>query len=137
MTSKILIVDDNLGLLTALQHTLEIEGYQVVAAGDGREAIRQVYLEHPDLLILDIMMPQMGGYQVCEQLKADEQTRDIPVIFLSAAGQVLNKTRAFSVGGIDYITKPFEIEEMLARVETHLALRAMQKQLKHEIAERK
>ncbi|MCP4544480.1 MAG: response regulator [Chloroflexi bacterium] len=137
MTSKILIVDDDLGLLTALQHTFAIESYEVVIASNGQEAINQAHSERPDLVILDIMMPRMDGYQVCEQLKADEQTRDIPVIFLSAAGQVINKTKAFSVGGIDYVTKPFHIEEMLARVETHLALRAMQKQLEHEIAERK
>jgi PAS domain S-box-containing protein len=137
MNSKILIVDDDHGLLTALQHTFEIEGYQVFTAGNGQEAIRLVHSEQPDLLILDVMMPQMDGFQVCEQLKADEQTRDIPVVFLSAAGQVLSKTRAFSVGGIDYITKPFQIKEMLARVKTHLTLRAMQKQLEHEIAERR
>ncbi len=137
MINKILIADDNPGVLGALQDIFEIEGYQVVTASDGQEAMRQVYAEHPDLLILDVMMPRMDGYQVCEQLKTDEQTRDIPVIFLSATGQVINKTKAFSVGGIDYITKPFQIEEVLARVETHLALRAMQKRLEHEIAERR
>ncbi len=137
MTSKLLIVDDDRGLLMALRHTFEIEGFQVVTASNGQEAVRLAHSEHPDLLILDVMMPRMNGYQVCEQLKLNEQTRDIPVIFLSAAGQVMSKTKAFSVGGIDYITKPFQIEEMLARVETHLALREMQKQLEHEIAERK
>jgi DNA-binding response OmpR family regulator len=75
----------------------------------------------PDLILLDISMPYLSGYQVCEQLKANQQTADIPVIFLSALSEVLDKVQAFSLGGVDYITKPFQVQEVLARVETHIA----------------
>jgi two-component system, sensor histidine kinase ChiS len=83
----------------------------------------------PDLILLDIKMPGMNGYEVCEQLKANEKTCEIPVIFISALNEVFDKVKAFSVGGVDYITKPFQVEEVLARVETHLKLRQLQQQL--------
>lgn len=85
--------------------------------------------EPPDLILLDIKMPGMNGYEVCERLKAGVNTCDIPIIFISVLGEVGGKVQAFAVGGVDYVTKPFQFEEVLARVETHLALRALQKQL--------
>jgi sigma-B regulation protein RsbU (phosphoserine phosphatase) len=83
----------------------------------------------PSLILLDIKMPEMNGYEVCEQLKADAQTRDVPIIFISALDELQDKVRAFAMGGVDYITKPFQVEEVVARVETHLTLRRLQEQL--------
>ncbi len=83
----------------------------------------------PDLILLDVKMPQMNGYEVCQKLKADERTQDIPVIFISALGDVLDKVKAFQVGGVDYITKPFQVEEVLARLQTHLTICKLQNQL--------
>jgi PleD family two-component response regulator len=83
----------------------------------------------PDLILLDIMMPDMDGYEACERIKADERTRDIPVLFISALDEMEDKVKAFTAGGVDYITKPFQAEEVLARVQTHLALRDLNRQL--------
>jgi signal transduction histidine kinase len=132
---SILIVDDNRENLRLLTSVLTQRGYTVRAALDGHLALASVQAKLPDLIMLDIMMPEMDGYQVCAQLKENERTRNIPVIFISATGQVLDKVKAFSVGGVDYITKPFQTAEMLARVETHLALRAMQKQIEEKNAQ--
>jgi signal transduction histidine kinase len=129
LPSSILVVDDNRENLRLLTSVLTKQGYVVRAAPDGRLALASAQAKLPDLILLDVMMPEMDGYQICAQLKADERTRNIPVIFVSAADQVLDKVKAFSVGGVDYITKPFQMAEMLARVQTHLALRAMQKQI--------
>ncbi len=140
---NILIVDDTPANLKILTSMLTKQGYQVRPALNGQLALTAVQETPPDLILLDIMMPEMGGYQVCQRLKADEQTRDIPIIFISALGQMEDKVKAFAGGGVDYITRPFRIEEVLARVKTHLALRDMQKrlqeqnaQLEQEIAER-
>lgn len=140
---NILVVDDtpeNLAILTSM---LSRQGYLVRPAISGEVALKAVRKNPPDVILLDIMMPHMSGYEVCEQLKADEQTRDIPVIFISALHKVFDKVKAFSLGGVDYITKPFQLEEVLARVETHLTLRSLHRelqenntQLEHEIAER-
>jgi PAS domain S-box-containing protein len=126
---KILIVDDTPTILHVLYEILTEKTYQVHAVNSGSHAIQAVQTNPPDLILLDIMMPEMNGYQVCEHLKADEQTRDIPIIFISAMDEVGEKIKAFSTGGVDYVTKPFRVEEVLARVETHITLRAMQKQL--------
>src|SRR5207237_3307777 len=83
----------------------------------------------PDLILLDIVMPDLDGYEVCTRLKADDRTRDIPVIFISAVDEVLDKVKAFDSGGVDYIVKPFQPEEVLARIQTHLSLRRLQKHL--------
>jgi len=104
-------------------------GYHVRPVPDGSLALAAVQAEPPDLILLDIRMPGMNGYQVCEHLKADAQTCDIPIIFISALDAIQDKVRAFTVGGVDYVTKPLQVEEVLARVETHLALRKLQKQL--------
>lgn len=124
----ILIVDDKPDNVQLLSETLSAQGYKVRGVLSGAMALR-VVRSVPDLILLDIMMPEMDGYEVCKTLKAAEATRDIPVIFLSALDDVAGKVKAFTVGGIDYITKPFQIEEVLARVENHLTLRQLQKQL--------
>ncbi|MGK7877298.1 MAG: response regulator [Xenococcaceae cyanobacterium] len=126
---NILVVDDNPINLRLLVSILKKKGYQVRPVPNGELALSAAHGLPPDLILLDIMMPGMDGYQVCKQLKADERTRDIPIIFISAINQVLDKVKAFSVGGVDFITKPFQLEEVLARVETHLAIRSLQKSL--------
>jgi len=138
-----LIVDDQPANLRVLGSILTQQGYRVHSADSGALALKAARETQPDLILLDILMPEMDGYEVCEQLKADRRTRDIPIIFISALGELRDKVKAFAVGGVDYVAKPFQLEEVLARVETHVALRAMQKQLEeknvqleHEIAER-
>jgi sigma-B regulation protein RsbU (phosphoserine phosphatase) len=127
--ANILIVDDTPANLRLLSQMLAEQGYQVRPVPDGSLALAATRAEPPDLILLDIRMPEMNGYEVCEHLKAEAQTRDIPIIFISALDATQDKVRAFSVGGVDYVTKPFQVEEVLARVETHLALRKLHKQL--------
>lgn len=141
---NILIVDDTPENLQVLSATLSERGYKVRGVIKGKMAIRAAQSSPPDLILLDIRMPDMNGYEVCEQLKADPQTQAIPVIFISALDEVLDKVRAFSVGGVDYITKPFQVEEVLARVDHQLTIQRLQKQLlaqnqqlQQEIIERK
>lgn len=122
----ILIVDDTPANLRLLSHILTDQGYHVRPIPDGPLALAAVWADPPDLILLDVRMPEMDGYQVCERLKSDPQTRDIPVIFISALDATQDKLRAFRAGGVDYVTKPFQPAEVLARVETHLALRALQ-----------
>jgi diguanylate cyclase (GGDEF)-like protein/PAS domain S-box-containing protein len=133
---RILVVDDTPANLRLLMDMLGEHGYLVHPASGGEPALRFVQSNLPDLILLDIMMPGMDGFQVCERLKANMQTRDVPVIFLSAADQVLDKVRAFASGGVDYIVKPFQVEEVLARIETHLLLRSLQKNLEKRVLER-
>jgi len=125
----ILIVDDNTKNLKLLVDILKKAGYSVRPANDGELALRTIKVKLPMLILLDIRMPNMDGYAVCQQLKASKKTRHIPVIFISAISDPLDKVKAFNVGGIDYITKPFSPEEVLARVKTHLCIRTMQNQL--------
>jgi len=127
----ILIVDDTPANLRLLSQMLAEHGHSVRAVTSGGRALASARLSRPDLVLLDIKMPEMNGYEVCERLKADVQTRDVPVIFISALDELQDKVRAFAVGGVDYITKPFQVEEVLARVETHLALRRLQEQLEN------
>ncbi|WP_158598038.1 diguanylate cyclase domain-containing protein [Noviherbaspirillum saxi] len=141
---NILIVDDLSENLRLLTNILSAHGYTVHAAKSGASALQYLQANLADLVLLDVVMPGMDGYQVCELLKSDERTRDIPVIFLSSADHVFNKTQAFSKGGVDYMLKPFHEEELLARINVHLSLRAVQKQLveqniqlQKEIVERK
>ena len=142
--SNILVVDDTHANLRLLTKLLTEHGYIVRPVADGQLALGSAQTAPPDLILLDIRMPGLSGYDVCKQLKEDERTRDIPVIFLSALQEVFDKIKAFSFGGVDYITKPFQAEEVLARIETHLTLRNLQKrlqkknvQLQQEILERK
>ncbi len=133
---NILIVDDTPANLRLLSNMLSEQGFKVRSVISGPMALTAVHAAPPDLILLDINMPGMNGYEVCEQLKADPETREIPVIFISALDEVHDKVKAFTVGGVDYITKPFQFEEVLARVQAHLALRNLQRELQAEIAER-
>jgi sigma-B regulation protein RsbU (phosphoserine phosphatase) len=126
---SILIVDDTPANLRLVSQMLAGRGYQVRPVPDGELALSAVRAEPPDLILLDVRMPGMDGYEVCTRLKADPQTRDIPIIFISALDATQDKVKAFTLGGVDYITKPFQIEEVLARVATHLTLRRLQDRL--------
>ncbi|HEY9604115.1 MAG TPA: PAS domain S-box protein, partial [Allocoleopsis sp.] len=129
LKENILIVDDNPTNLNLLKEILSGAGYKVRAALSAQVALKSADLTLPDLILLDILMPEMDGYQACEQLKASPATRDIPIIFISALSEVMDKVKAFSLGGVDYITKPFQAEEVLARVENQLRLQRLSKQL--------
>lgn len=130
---NVLIVDDTLPNLRIVAKILIESGYLVRGIANGAMALAAAASEPPDLILLDIMMPEMDGYEVCRRLKADEHTREIPVIFMSALDEIMDKVKAFAVGGVDYITKPFQVEEVLARVKTHIALQALQKKLEHQV----
>ena len=125
----ILIVDDTPANLRLLAGMLTQQNYKARPTPRASAALKSAQLSPPDLILLDINMPEMNGYEVCRRLKADERTCDIPIIFISALGEINDKVKAFAAGGVDYITKPFQIEEVLARVETHLTLRRLQQQL--------
>jgi signal transduction histidine kinase len=132
MTKKaasILVVDDKPANLRLLAGILSEQGYTVRLARNGNKGLSSALSFPPDLILLDIKMPGMDGYQVCEALKAKQSTRDIPVLFISALHEALDKVKAFAVGGVDYITKPFQVEEVMVRVETQLALGNLQKEL--------
>ncbi|PSB32946.1 hybrid sensor histidine kinase/response regulator [Stenomitos frigidus] len=126
---NILVVDDRPDNLRLLEMMLSQHGYEVRKVLNGSLAIKVAQAFLPDLILLDIRMAAMDGYEVCQQLKASPQTREIPVIFLSALDNVIDKVKAFQVGGVDYITKPFQVEEVLARVEHQLTIRTLQQQL--------
>ncbi|HBA84165.1 MAG TPA: hybrid sensor histidine kinase/response regulator [Verrucomicrobia bacterium] len=122
----ILVVDDTPANLRLLTDLLKERGCKVRPVPGGQLAIQAVQKEKPDLILLDINMPGMNGYEVCERLKADDALKEIPVIFISALDETMDKIKAFAVGGLDYITKPFQFEEVEARVQTHLKLRRLQ-----------
>ena len=127
--TNILVVDDFVESLQLLEQLLGREGYTVRLMPDSTMVMMAARSNPPDLILLDIMMPELDGYEVCRQLKNDASTKDIPVIFLSALGEPLDKVKAFDAGGVDYIVKPFQREEVLARVSTHLNIRFLMKQL--------
>ncbi len=122
-TATVLIVDDEPLNVDLLEQELAAAGYRTLSAASGEEALAKAVKAAPDLVLLDVMMAGLDGYAVCERLKAAEATRAIPVIFLTALTETFEKVRAFSAGAVDYVTKPFETEELLARVGTHIALR--------------
>ncbi|MEG4341867.1 response regulator [Microcoleus sp. A003_D6] len=141
---NILIVDDTPENLQVLSATLSDRGYKVRGVINGKMALRAALSGSPDLILLDIKMPEMDGYEVCTQLKAQAKTSEIPVIFISALDEVLDKVTAFQVGGVDYITKPFHVAEVLARIEHQLTIQRLKRQLidrntqlQQEIIERK
>lgn len=125
----ILIVDDQMQNLRLLSAMLKEHGHQVRVVVSGDMALKSVQADAPDLILLDVNMPEMNGYEVCQRLKLNHLTRDIPIIFLSALDEVTNKVEAFSIGGVDYITKPFRIEEVLVRVETQLVIKRTREDL--------
>ena len=125
----ILLVDDtptNLGVLFEL---LKGRGFKVSVAEDGESALEQVNYARPDLILLDVLMPLMDGFTTCERLKAQPETREIPVIFMTALTDTVDKVKGFELGAVDYITKPFQQEEVLARIRTHLSLQQLKASL--------
>ena len=128
----ILIVDDQLSNLKILANLLENNNYKVKKALDGESALISIDKEIPDLILLDIKMPNFSGYEVCQHLKYNLKTKDIPVIFISALAEVFDQVKASEVGAIDYITKPFQEEEVLARVKSQLTIQQQKKLLEQE-----
>ncbi|NNG01401.1 MAG: response regulator [Desulfobacteraceae bacterium] len=126
---NILIVDDTPENLRVLTDMLTEQGYKVRPAPSGKLALSGAAAILPDLILLDIHMPEMDGYEVCRRLKADKATKSVPIIFISALSEVFDKVKAFKAGGVDYITKPFQVEEVLARISTHLTISRLHKQL--------
>lgn len=129
---NILIVDDLPDNLRLLRDTLSEEGYKIRSATTGAMALRAAQSPLTELILLDIKLPDLDGYEVCKQLKSDVRTANIPVIFLSALNETFNKVQGFAVGGVDYISKPFQVEEVLARVATHLTVRRLQQSLEEQ-----
>ena len=121
--SSVLIVDDEPVNVDLLEQELADAGYRTLSAASGEQAIEIAARDKPDLILLDVMMPGIDGYEACRRLKAAEATRPIPVIFLTALSDSFEKVRGFGAGAVDYVTKPFDLEELLARIRTHLGLR--------------
>ncbi|HEY9597152.1 MAG TPA: hybrid sensor histidine kinase/response regulator [Cyanophyceae cyanobacterium] len=130
--SIILLVDDNPTNLGILLDFLGNSGFRLLVAQDGESAIDQMEYILPDLILLDVMMPGIGGFETCRRLKANERTKDIPVIFMTALTETVDKVQGFSVGAADYVTKPIQAEEVLARIKTHLAFQRLRKQLQEQ-----
>ena len=130
--NTILIVDDMPNNLGALLDYLTDFGFEVLVAEDGESAIEQVEYALPDLILLDVLMPGIDGFETCSRLKSNQTTKDIPVIFMTALSDAEDKVKGFSVGGVDYVTKPIQQAEVLARVTTHLSIRNLQKQLQQQ-----
>jgi signal transduction histidine kinase len=131
---KILVVDDAPDNLRMLMSLLS-QAYEIVEAENGKAALTMAREQLPDLILLDVMMPDINGFEVCKQLKADDQTRHIPVIFLTVHDKLSDKMTAFKAGGVDYVTKPFHTQEVLMRVETHLTIHRLRTRLETQIAE--
>jgi two-component system, sensor histidine kinase and response regulator len=129
MNETVLIVDDTPDNVKVLRALLYNAGFHVLIAEDGNEGIQVVEYAMPDLILLDIMMSNMNGFEVCQYLKSQQKTKDIPIIFMTALTEVVNKLKGFKLGAADYITKPFHQEEVLARVKAHITLRKQQQQL--------
>lgn len=127
--TTIMVVDDTPANLRLLDQTLQEEGYRVTAFPRGQMALKAAVRQPPDLILLDINMPDMDGYQLCQRLKENSELKEIPVIFISAGGETAQKLEAFAAGGVDYVTKPFQLPEVKARVHTHLKLRWTQLEL--------
>jgi len=127
--ADILVIDDTPANLTLLAGMLKEQGYKARLVPNGKLALQAAADDPPDLILLDIMMPEMDGYEVCRRLKEDEKLKKIPVIFISALNEPMDKVKAFSVGGLDYVAKPFHFEEVQARVDTHLKLNRLQIEL--------
>ncbi|MBN1993354.1 MAG: hybrid sensor histidine kinase/response regulator [Anaerolineae bacterium] len=128
----ILIVDDNPTNLGVLFDYLQGSGFKVLVAEDGEVALQRAGYTQPDIILLDVMMPGWNGFETCQQLKDNEETRDIPVIFMTALSDAVDKVRGLKLGAVDYVTKPLQHEEVLARINTHLTIRKLQKNLREQ-----
>lgn len=135
MPDTILIVDDTPANISVLVDALAGAGRQLLVAEDGEDALEQTTRTQPDLILLDVMMPGIDGFETCRRLKARTATRAIPVIFMTALHDTAEKVKAFGVGAVDYITKPIQHEEALARINTHLSLRRLRRELEKELAQ--
>jgi diguanylate cyclase (GGDEF)-like protein len=135
--ANILIVDDVPTNLHVLAQTLRTAGFMVWLATDGHNALGQIAHEQPDLILLDVRMPDIDGFEVCKRLQANPKTCEIPIIFMTAHQDAVDKVKGLSLGGVDYVTKPFQDEEVLARIKVHLRLRALREALQQEIEQRK
>lgn len=129
---SILVVDDTPDNLRVLNAILTKAGYEPRLLPSGKMALESLKVEQPDIILLDICMPEMDGFEVCAQIKKNPEMRDIPIIFISALSDTEDKVKAFSTGGVDYITKPFKEEEVLARIDTHIHLYRLQKELQQK-----
>ena len=135
INASIVIVDDVPENLELLSEILSEYSAFVRTAGGGAEALDIILADPPDLVMLDVMMPDIDGYQVCEELKANKATADVPIIFITALHEAVDKVRAFSLGAADYVTKPFQVDEVIARISAHLALSRSKIQLREQVAE--
>jgi len=126
---QLLLVDDNVTNLQVLHQTLDGRGYKLLVAKSGASALAIAAKAKPSLILLDIMMPEMDGYEVCQQLKSDPELKDIPIIFLSALTDTKDKVKGLDLGAVDYIAKPFQPEEVIARVNTHLTISSLKRDL--------
>ena len=118
---KILIAEDERDILDLIMFTLQFGGYDVVPTSNGADALDMVHKEQPDLILLDVRMPRMSGYEVCKQIKTEDDTRNIPVVFLSAKGQEAEVTAGYEMGAVDYILKPFAPDQLLERLDNILS----------------
>ena len=130
--ATILVVDDDPLNLRLFLDQLARAGFKILVAPSGKRALQQIEHVKPDLILLDVMMPGIDGFETCVRLKADETIKDVPVIFMTALSDTLDKVKGFEVGGVDYITKPCQYEEVFARINTHLTIRMLQEQLKKQ-----
>jgi DNA-binding response OmpR family regulator len=132
----ILVVDDNPTNLAVISQALRTEGWQIRIAVDGEDALSKVAHNPPELILLDVQMPGIDGFEVCKRLKADEATSDIPIIFMTALSDTDSKVKGLGLGAVDYITKPFEQQEAIARVRVHLQLRHLTHTLEEQVRDR-
>ncbi len=133
--NTILIIDDNAANIGVIVEYIKTYGFETVIARNGEMGLKRAKLVHPDIILLDVLMPGIDGFETCRRLKADEATRTIPVIFMTALTDVEDKVKGFAVGGVDYVTKPVQQEEVLARIRTHLKIQAQNRQLQQQTVE--
>ena len=133
---EILIVDDSPMGLKLLTHMVTMHDYRAESVTSGKEALASAFASPPDLVLLDVMMPEMDGFEVAERLQADPRTQDVPIIFISALNDEKSKVKAFTAGGVDYVSKPLHLNEVLARVGTHLRLRDTTRRLQRQVTAR-
>ncbi|NJN22485.1 MAG: response regulator, partial [Leptolyngbya sp. RL_3_1] len=132
---KILLVDDQPANLKVLSESLRHEDWITLVAPDGESALAQIDYAKPDLVLLDVLMPGIDGFETCKRLKSNPETAAIPVIFMTALSDIFDKVKGFEIGAVDYITKPFQQEEVIARVKLHLRLHHLSQKLSHKVEE--